>query len=151
MSDADKAVALFQNGCACSQAILGTYGQRYGMDETQALRVAAGFAGGMRRAETCGAVTGGLMVLGLAWCDGEACRTIDGRREAYGAVISLATEFERRHGSLECRALLGVDVSTPEGAQVAEERGLFRTRCVELVRDAAVLLEERLPAVPPVV
>jgi len=143
MNDADAAVDLFVAGCACSQAILGTYGPRHGIDEGVAMRVAAGFAGGMRIAETCGAVTGAFMVFGLARCT-ESCRTMDGRKAAYAAITSFARAFRQRHGSLACRELLGCDISTPEGAKLAEERRLFRTKCPQLVRDAAELLEATL-------
>jgi C_GCAxxG_C_C family probable redox protein len=144
MSDVDVAVELFRSGCACSQAILGVYGPRFGLDQGQALRVSAGFAGGMRLAETCGAVTGAFMVFGLAHCS-DACRQMEGRKAAYAAVTSFAERFARRHGSLVCRELLGCDMTTPEGAKIAQEKGLFRTKCVELVRGAAELLEEMLP------
>jgi C_GCAxxG_C_C family probable redox protein len=144
MSDAETAVGLFRDGCACSQAILGVYGPRFGLDEGLAARVAAGFAGGMRMAETCGAVTGALMVLGLAYC-GDDCRQGAGRKAAYGAVTSFMRKFGERHGSLTCRDLLGCDISTPDGAQAAQDQGLFRTKCVQLVRDAAELVEGTLP------
>jgi len=144
MSDVDRAEKLFRSGCACSQAVLGTYGPRFGLSENDAMRVSAGFAGGMRMAGTCGAVTGALMVLGLAHC-GDTCRTMEGRKAAYGAVVSFADEFRERHGSLACRDLLGCDVSTPEGAALATIRGLFRSKCPELVRSAAEMVEARLP------
>ena len=143
MSDVDVAVELFRNGCACSQAVLGAYGPRYGLDEGQAMRVAAGFGGGMRMAETCGAVTGAFMVLGLAHCAG-SCKTMQERKGACEAVTSFAEKFRQQHGSLVCRELLGCDISTPEGARLAEERHLFQTTCVELVRSAATLLEGML-------
>ena len=145
MNDVEDAVERFKGGCACSQAILSVYGPRFGLDEDRAVRVAAGFAGGMRMAGTCGAVTGAFMALGLAHC-GEDCRAIDGRRAAYAAVQSFAEAFRRRNGSLSCGELLGCDISTPEGFRTAVEKGLFRTRCVELVRDAAALLGGMLPA-----
>ena len=143
-SGVETAAELFRSGCACSQAVLSAYGPRFGLDEDRAMRVASGFAGGMRMAETCGAVTGAFMVLGLAHCDA-SCRTAEGRKAAYGAIGSFAQAFRERHGSLECRELLGCDISTPEGAKAAAERGLFRTKCVELVGDAAELLERMLP------
>ena len=143
MSDVDTAVGLFQHGCACSQAILGAYGPRYGLSKEQAFRIAAGFAGGMRMASTCGAVTGSFMVLGLAR-GGVGCNTADGRQAAYAAVTSFAETFAGRHGSLLCRDLLGCDVSTPAGAALAKDQGLFATTCVTLVRDAAETVERML-------
>ena len=144
MGDVDKAESLFRSGCACSQAVLGTYGPRFGLKEDEAMRVSAGFAGGMRMAETCGAVTGAFMVLGLAHCN-EKCRAAEERKRAYEKVVSLAKEFKTRHTSLACRDLLGCDISTPEGARRATEMGLFRSKCPEFVRSAAEMVEARLP------
>ena len=145
MNDVSKAVELFRGGCACSQAVAATYGPRYGLSEPHALRVAAGFAAGMRMAETCGAVTGAYMVLGLAKC-GHECKVVEGRQAAYDAVVAFTNAFRERQGSLTCRELLGCDVSTPEGTLAAREAGLFSTKCVDFVRCAAELVEEMLPA-----
>jgi C_GCAxxG_C_C family probable redox protein len=145
MSGVSTAVELFANGCACSQAILAAYGPRYGLDEQHALRLASGFAAGMRMAETCGAVTGAYMVLGLAK-SGPDCSVAEGRQATYDAVVALSKAFRERQGSLTCRELLGCDISTPEGAQAAREAGLFRTKCPDVVRCAAELVEEILPS-----
>jgi C_GCAxxG_C_C family probable redox protein len=144
MSEVSIAVERFKSGCACSQAVCGTYGPRYGLDEKLAMRVAAGFAGGMRVAGTCGAVTGALMVLSLAHCS-DNCRTAPERQAAYAAALTFFEQFKKRHGSLSCRELLGCDISTPEGNRVAVEQGLFRSKCVDLVHDAALILEDMLP------
>ena len=144
MSDIETAVELFRSGCACSQALIGTYGPKYGLEKGLALRLSAGFAGGMRRAETCGAVTGAYMALGLAY-SGDACGTAEGRKATYAAVGSLSEQFIRRHGSLLCRELLCCDISTPEGAKYAQANSLFQTKCPELVRSAAEILEGLVP------
>ena len=60
MNKISEATELFREGCACSQAILAVYGQPLGLSRDLAMRIAAGFAGGMRMGETCGAVTGAL-------------------------------------------------------------------------------------------
>lgn len=57
MNDVLKAAQLFRNGHACSQAILEVYGTPLGLPREMAMRIAAGFAGGMRLGETYGAVT----------------------------------------------------------------------------------------------
>jgi C_GCAxxG_C_C family probable redox protein len=141
MSDAERAVEVFLGGCACSQAILDVYGTPLGLDHHQALRVAAGFAGGMRQGDTCGAVTGAFMVLGLRHCSAD-CNTRAGRAEVYRRVVDFADRFRQRNGSISCRELLGCDISTPEGMKQAQEQNLFKTRCVQMVRDAADILEE---------
>jgi C_GCAxxG_C_C family probable redox protein len=147
MNDAksvEEAVELFRGGCACSQAVLAPVAERLGLDRGQAMRISACFAGGMRGGEVCGAVTGAYMALGLAHC-GSDCVSGEGRQAAYAEVASFNKAFRERHGSLLCRELLGCDLSTPEGAKSASEQHLFLTKCPELVRDAALILDEALP------
>ncbi|UCD49266.1 MAG: C_GCAxxG_C_C family protein [Phycisphaerales bacterium] len=140
MSRVDEAVECFCGGQACSQAIVGTYGTEYGLTREQAMKLASGFAGGMRLAETCGAVTGAFMVLGLKHA-GDNCDTRDGRDEVYAALADFVERFKQRNNSVVCKELLGCDISTPAGAQKATQEGLFRTICPKLVQDAAEILE----------
>jgi C_GCAxxG_C_C family probable redox protein len=144
MTSVETAVDLFRGGCACSQAVLLAFAPRYGLDPDAAQRLACCFAGGMRRAETCGAVTGALMVLGLGFATSE-CRTGEGRAAAYAAANAFSEAFRHRHGALECRILLGCDISTESGAAAAREQDLFKTQCPQLVHTAAELLESMLP------
>jgi C_GCAxxG_C_C family probable redox protein len=141
MSNVDKAVELYRNGCACSQAILAVYGKPYGVEKEMALRISAGFAAGMRMGETCGAITGAIMVLGMRHC-GEGCETMPGRQNAYVAVNDFIARFKSRKGSTLCKDLISCDVGTPEGLQSAMEKGLFQTICPGIVQAAAEILEE---------
>jgi C_GCAxxG_C_C family probable redox protein len=140
MSKVDDAVAMFGNGYACSQAILAVYGEPFGLDCGTALKVAGGFAGGMRMGATCGAVTGAYMVLGLAYCPAGP----ESRAAAYEKIKEFTERFRRRNGSVSCSILLGVDMSTPEGVEQARQQGLFQTRCPKMVKDAAEILGEML-------
>lgn len=49
----------------CAQAVLIPFAEAAGLDHETAYRLAANFASGMKRGATCGAITGGLMALGL--------------------------------------------------------------------------------------
>ncbi len=144
MNKADEAVSLFKGGCCCSQAVLAAFGPSYSLSQEQCLKIACGFAGGMHLAETCGAVTGSFMVLGLRHAGADA-NTITGRAAAKAAVIEFTKRFEKRHGSVKCRDLLGCDISTPEGMNQAKQKGLIANVCPEVVRDAAEILEEMAP------
>jgi C_GCAxxG_C_C family probable redox protein len=93
-----------------------------------------------RMAETCGAVTGAVMVLGLK--HGTATPEDRQAREAtYVLVRRFAHQFQARNGSLLCRELLDCDISSPEGYEWARGQKLFATLCPKLVRDAAEILE----------
>ena len=139
-----KAVHCLDQGFACSQAILSVYGEAFGLDRVMAYKLAAGFGGGMgRMAETCGAVTGAFMVLGLkqGWVSGEE---VAGREKTYETIREFVRRFRQRHGTIVCRELLKCDISTPEGLQDARQRQLFSTVCHKVVADAAEVLEELL-------
>lgn len=116
------------------------YGRRYGLERETAIRIGAGFAGGMRLAETCGAVTGAIMVIGLCRAAAEST-TAERREPVYQALKQFYSEFERRNGTLICRDLLGCDIQTEEGLKIAKDRSLFKTICPRMVQDAAEILE----------
>jgi C_GCAxxG_C_C family probable redox protein len=143
MSRVDEAVDCFCRGAACSQAIAGTYGPAVGLPREQGIKLASGFAGGMRLAQTCGAVTGAFMVLSLKHA-GPNCDQRDGRENVYAAIREFAARFQQRRHTVVCKELLGCDISTPEGMTRATKEGLFRTICPKLVQDAAEILEEML-------
>ena len=143
MSKAVRSVEHFLNGYACSQAILVSYGPHYGLDEFDALRVSSGFAAGMRSGSVCGAVTGAYMVLGMHAAD-EDCDTGEGRAYVFGLVEAFNDRFKKKNGVLACRELLGCDICQENGLRFAKDQGLFKTKCPQLVRDAAEILEELL-------
>ncbi len=141
MSTDFDAVKRFLEGNACSQAVLSHYCQLFDLDQRSALKIASGFGAGMQMGKTCGAVTGAYMVLGLKFGTGEGSAS-EGRLEVYRAVVELTRKFEQKNGSTDCRDLLGCDISTAEGSQIAKEQKLFTTVCPRFVRDVSELLNE---------
>jgi C_GCAxxG_C_C family probable redox protein len=142
MDRVELAVSLFQKGFSCSQALLAAYSDAFGLDGDVALRIAAGFGGGMgRMAQTCGAVTGAVMLIGLKYGATDA-KDRRAKEKTHAAVREFAARFIARHDSLVCRDLLGCDISTPEGSQSAKEKKLSFTICPELVKSAAQIFEE---------
>jgi C_GCAxxG_C_C family probable redox protein len=143
MSNADKAAAVFKEGFSCSMAVLAVYCEKLGMDKETAYKVSSGFGGGMHLDQTCGAVTGAFMVIGLKFG-----RTKAGDIEAKMKVNRLTNEFAKRFkercGSIECTSLLGCSISTPEGFEEAKKKDLFRQVCPKYVISAAEILDEIL-------
>jgi C_GCAxxG_C_C family probable redox protein len=141
MTHSEAAVSCFNEGFSCAQAVLSTLAPALGMDRITALRVAGAFGGGMARTgQTCGAVTGALMALGLRY---GAVTAND--REAKERTSALARQFmesfKARHGALLCPELLGYDLGDPEGRRAAQASGLFTSLCPRLVASATELLE----------
>lgn len=141
MTRAEKALSLFASGFNCAQAVLGAFAKDYDLEEAKALRLACGFGGGMGcTARTCGAVTGAFMVIGLRYGNYEK-----GDKESkpltYRKVKEFIEEFEKRHGSIECRQLIGIDISSEQGLAEAREKKLFKSICTKLVQDTVNVLE----------
>lgn len=143
MNHADSAAAAFSQGLSCSQAVFSAYAAEYGLDSAMASRIASGFGGGMgRMGQTCGAVTGAYMVIGLK--HGAATGDREAKEKTYRAIREFAERFKARNGSAVCRDLLGCDISTPEGFEKMKTLGLHGTVCAKLVRDACDLLDDML-------
>ena len=144
MNRVDRAVALFQEGFLCSQAILSVYGEGLGLEKETALKLAAGFGGGMARCgQTCGAVTGALMVIGLAYGHVAAQAKAEQAR-TFHAVERFMRAFEEIHGTVSCNELLGYDLGDPDGYRKAKASGLFSSACPKFVESAAGILERVL-------
>ena len=133
----------FKQGYACSQAILSEYCELFNLEVETALKLAAGFAGGMRFGRTCGAVTGAIMVLGLKY-GAQNCERPEGRMDIYDAVCEFTENFERAFGSTECENLLGCNISTAEGKLKAKEENLFYTICPGFIKTSAEILEDMI-------
>src|SRR4030066_960128 len=107
MSDVEKAGACFNEGFMCSQAVLSAYAEQFGLDHEAALRVSAAFGGGMgRMGETCGAVTGAFMVIGLKY-GRTAVQDPQSHEKTTRLVKEFVDRFKAIHGSIVCRELLG--------------------------------------------
>lgn len=130
----------FAEGFNCAQSVLLAFAEEYGLEQDVAARFAASFGGGIgRTGRLCGAVSGALMVIGLRY--GNTTGADRGAKEAtYAVVRRFLEDFEKLHGSVDCPGLLGCDIGSPEGMQLAREQKMFTTRCPEYVKDATRLV-----------
>ena len=143
MNNTDKAKAIYKDGFSCAPAVLAAYCEQFGLQKDTALKIATGFGGGMHLDQTCGAVTGAIMVIGLKYGKMKADDN-KAKEKTYELVKRFANKFRARYGSIECKALLDCDITTPEGMQEARDKKLFSTICVEYVGAAAEILDELL-------
>ncbi len=136
----DKAVALFDEGYACSQAILLSFAERYNLDENTAKLISSTFGGGMGRLrQKCGAVTGGFMVLGLAYGNSNP-KDMETKLAAYKKVRELNGLVEEIHGTSNCSELL---IKHATEAEVADRKH-HKIICRKVVGDVAGLLHDML-------
>lgn len=143
-----RAVELFMQGYGCCQSVVAAFADLYQMDETLALRLAAGFGGGVGRMRMmCGAVSGMVMVAGLE-CGQTEGSDREGKAACYKEVQTLLARFKEQNGSVICAEILGLNGVTPAtSTYVPDERNAeyYRKRpCGAKVESAARLLAEWL-------
>ena len=144
MSKSKDAKENFTQGLNCSQAILSQYAEHYQLDVATANRLATAFGGGMgRQGNTCGALTGSYIVLGLEY--GSVSPSEKANKEiTYEKVQLLTKKFEEKHGACNCRDLLGCDISTNEGRRHAKEHALHKSKCPGFVEDVVEILDDMI-------
>ena len=106
----------------CCQSVLIPFAPECGLDRGKAGALGAHFGGGMRHGGTCGAVTGALMVLGMAGKDESAAK-------------AFMKAFRDKNGCLECAGLL------EKAVECGEDR---KCHCDRMVIEAVELVEEAL-------
>ena len=143
MNRLDQAANLFDQGYSCSQSVLAVYGPPLGLDKELAIKAAAGFGGGIGCMGTlCGALGGLFIAIGLKYGTTDPTDK-DTKMKTYDIVKNAAEKFEKQFGSVNCRDLLGFDLSTPEGKEQAKIDGSFDI-CTNLIRYTAQIAEEIL-------
>ena len=125
----------------CAQTVFSLFASDIGIDEKIALKIASGFGGGMACAETCGAVTGAYMVIGMK--HGHSTSNPDEKAKTKSLIQKFNSEFKKVHGSLICKYLIGFDISTPEGSAAANEANVFKTECPLFIKTACNILEQQ--------
>lgn len=147
MDHAALAGALFRKGYSCSQAVVVAFCDLTGLTQEQAARFSSSFGGGMgRMRETCGGVTGILMVAGMlyGYHDPE-----DNEKKAahYRLVQDLTAKFRQRAGTISCRELLGNPSTDPTPTPRTED--FYATRpCLKLVMLGAEILDKYIAEHP---
>jgi C_GCAxxG_C_C family probable redox protein len=137
------AVDKFAEGYNCAQSVMFAFCDECGLSEDAALKVSCGFGAGMgRKQEVCGAVAGGIMVLGLR--HGRGAQESRSVTEAlYTMTREFMDGFAVRNGSYLCRDLLaGYELTSEEGQRRFKEQGLLEKVCKPCVRSAAELLQK---------
>lgn len=145
----EQAVEQFLSGDNCAQAVIWPFCDEINLDSFTARNIACGFGAGIaKRQETCGAVAGGVMVLGmLLGTRGAHDRTTT--EETYAKADEFMSRFEAVHGSCNCLQLLdGHELTTEEGRQAVKDLDLRNKTCRACVQTAVEILEEMIKDLP---
>ena len=143
----NRAVENFMQGYGCCQSVVAAFADIYGLDETMAKRIAAGFGGGVGRMRMmCGAVSAIVILVGLDCGQTEGSDRM-GKSACYKVVQELLAKSKADNGSLICAELLGLKGPVPAGQYVASERTAeyYKERpCAAKVESAAKIFAQYL-------
>lgn len=96
------------------------------------------FAGGLgNTGAVCGAVAGAVMAIGLVRGRSE---TMEGKFETTRVAQELRRRFEAEMGTISCRELTGLDLTTPEGVQELMTSDTPQTACFPAVGAAYTIV-----------
>ncbi len=142
MDRSEQAKELFLSGYNCAQSVVLSFADDLKFSKELAQKMAAGFGGGMGKLqETCGAVTGAIMILGLL--KGEDVNNNDElKASSYGAVKDLIHAFVAEYNTTLCKDLIGCDLNTPEGSAKFKDENIMVTICADCVKKAVEIVED---------
>ncbi len=138
----ELAITNFKNGYNCSQAVALAFIDLVNISKEDLLKISSPFGGGMVRArEVCGAISGGLMILGLLF--GYDNDDYDKKAKLYTIGQEYMKAFKQEFKTLKCYELLdkeeGFDSPLPSKRSI----NFYQTRpCANIIGKAAYILDE---------
>lgn len=144
-SRVEQAVATFEEGFTCAQAVFSTYADLFGMDREMALKLSSPMGGGIgRMREVCGVVSAMAMLAGLK--EGNTDPSDErGKEQIYQLTRQMAGKFKEEHKTIICRELLGIQGMEKSAKPSQRTEEYYRTRpCSRLVATASRIIEETL-------
>jgi C_GCAxxG_C_C family probable redox protein len=144
MNKVDLAFRRLKTGYSCSQSVFSVFADDLGLDREISLKVSSAFGGGIAgMGETCGAVTGALMALGLRYGSAVASRKHE-EKEINRYAEAFLDRIKSETGAVACRDILSVDLGQPGALKIAEEKGLFEKRCTPYIGRVVRLVDDIL-------
>ena len=135
-----------QSGYNCAQSVALSFAEDINVPRETLLAMVGGMGGGVggSHEELCGAISGGVMVLGLFAPFVDPAKPED-RRRLFGYVKEFRKRFSERFGGLtQCGALLRSHVEPTEEQTPAAVRLGAKKHCDIMVITAVELVEQIL-------
>jgi len=130
------AINFFKNGNNCAQSVFAHFANRLGLTQDSAVKIATGFGAGMGRTQqTCGAITGGILVLNSRYGRTETT-TEEEQEELIEKIQILCDVFKNEHQSTQCLKILnGCNLRTEKGQNLFKNKNMINIcyGCVQTV------------------
>lgn len=142
MNHGEKAVELFCSGYNCAQSVAGAFADDELCTEKAALRLMAGFGGGMGgMREMCGAVSGMIFALGMDGGNYDPHDT-QAKTKLYTRVREAVALFKEKYETTNCRELLLKAGCLPKPDPSVRNAEYYSKRpCAHFVEYAAIIAQ----------
>lgn len=141
MTRYEQAIAYHKQGYNCSQSILASFTDVTGLTTQNSFDLGAGFGAGAFTGELCGAISGAILVLGMA-NPVDQNDPVSSKHRVGLLSKELQRRFHERFGNLRCSPLLKTEVA-PTVSPAAQAVGTDQ-RCEIIILSAMEIVEELL-------
>lgn len=126
----------------CSQSVLLTFQELLGLEDEMTFKAAGPLCAGLGMGKTCGALTGGMMVLGMKYGRSRIDEGIDGLFSGLLIAQSLVRKFEQEYGTTACSEISKLDWTDLDAVIQAVNNPEFIAICAKVVGRTAEMVAE---------
>jgi len=125
------------NSHGCSQVVVQTFLDVLEQDNLELFMAASPFAAGMSlTGNNCGALIGGLMILGTVYGRKSVTDGMDGILAGIRPMRKLVKYFKGVHATIDCRDITQTDLADPEKSQEYFDGGGLK-KCAGIISDVS--------------
>jgi C_GCAxxG_C_C family probable redox protein len=121
----------------CAQVVVAPLMEILGIQDEMVLMAASCFAAGSKRCLTCGALSGGLMVLGLKYGRRRLEDGVEAEEAALEPACDLIDRFKEEYETTDCCELTGYYLGDPSQFQAFLDSPEALEKCDEKVKNVA--------------
>lgn len=133
----DLILKYLNDGYNCSQTIFMYFSKNYNIDIQIAANISKAFESGMFNGDTCGAVSGAYMVLGLHFSDLS-------RNDLNNKINYFNSLFKEKMSHIKCEELLGININIENNMQKALDSGKIQSICPNAIFTSIEILEKMI-------
>ncbi|MEM3615489.1 MAG: C-GCAxxG-C-C family protein [Candidatus Methanomethylicia archaeon] len=131
-----------KNGYACAESVLLAVTEKIGLKNEIIPKIATGFCAGIGRiGDICGAISGGIMCIGIRYG-----RNKPNENEAYEKCMEKARElilrFHEKYGEIHCEKLIGLRLLDQRDREKYRMENFKEKYCSGIVEDVAKIVME---------
>jgi C_GCAxxG_C_C family probable redox protein len=128
----------------CAQVVVQTFLDVFDVDNVPLSMASSHFAAGLAlTGNNCGALIGGIMVLGLVFGRDDITRGMQAIVEGIRPSRKLVKYFEQKYSKLNCREITGTDLADPKKAETYFNAGGLE-KCARMMADVSGVVGEAL-------